>query len=53
MTEIYQNEYAVSDQVTKRRENVRASIELIVSNSGEFPVGTKVVVFGSSANGFG
>ena len=53
MTEVYQNEYAVSDQVLKRREKVRASIELIVSNSGEFPSGTKVVVFGSSANGFG
>ena len=53
MNEIYQNEYAVSDQVMKRRENVRASIELIVSSSGEFPSGTKVVVFGSSANGFG
>ncbi len=53
MNEIYQAEYAVSDQVLKRREKVRASIELIVSKSGEFPLGTKVVVFGSSANGFG
>lgn len=53
MNEIYQNEYAVSDQVLKRREKVRSSVERIVSNSGEFPLGTKVVVFGSSANGFG
>lgn len=53
MNEIYENEYAVSDQVLKRREKVRESVELIVSNSGEFPLGTKVAVFGSSANGFG
>jgi len=53
MSEIYHDEYAVSDKVWKRRERVRATIESIVSTSGEFPVGTKVAVFGSSANGFG
>lgn len=53
MNDIYLHEYAVSDKVWKRREKVRATIEGIVSKSGEFPVGTKVAVFGSSANGFG
>lgn len=53
MSEIYRDEYAVSDRVWKRREKVRATIEHIVSKSGEFPPGTKVMVFGSSANGFG
>lgn len=53
MNELYHDEYAVSDKVWKRREKVRATIEHIVSSSGEFPTGTKVMVFGSSANGFG
>ena len=53
MNEVYHDEYAVSDKVWQRRERVRATIEHIVSTSGEFPAGTKVMVFGSSANGFG
>ena len=53
MKEIYNAEYAVSDKVWQRREKIRVSIEHIVSSSSEFPVGTKVAVFGSSANGFG
>ncbi|KAL7536174.1 hypothetical protein ACHAXR_006955, partial [Thalassiosira sp. AJA248-18] len=53
MNEIYANEYAVSDNVWKRREKVRATIEHVMSTSGAFPPGTKVAVFGSSANGFG
>lgn len=53
MNEIYTNEYAVSEKVWRRREQVRAAIEQVVSNSLEFPPGTKVAVFGSSANGFG
>ncbi|KAL7538904.1 hypothetical protein ACHAWF_006242 [Thalassiosira exigua] len=53
MNELYRDEYAVSDKVWKRREKVRATIEHVVSRSGEFPQGTKVAVFGSSANGFG
>ncbi len=53
MNDLYQEEYAVSDKVWKRREKVRATIEHIVSTSGDFPPGTKVAVFGSSANGFG
>lgn len=53
MKDIYDEEYAVSDEVWLRREKVRAAVEHIVSTSGEFPAGTKVAVFGSSANGFG
>lgn len=53
MNEMYTNEYAVSEKVWRRREQVRAAIEQVVSRSGEFPPGTKVAVFGSSANGFG
>jgi hypothetical protein len=53
MNELYISDYAVSDKVWKRREQIRASIEHLVSTSKKFPVGTKVAVFGSSANGFG
>jgi len=53
MSELYYAEYEVSDKVWKRREKVRATVEVIVSRSAEFPPGTKVAVFGSSANGFG
>ncbi|KAL7454836.1 hypothetical protein ACHAWC_006435, partial [Mediolabrus comicus] len=53
MNELYANEFFVSEKIWKRREQVRAAIEQVVSNSGEFPPGTKVAVFGSSANGFG
>jgi hypothetical protein len=53
MNELYIAEYAVSEKVWKRREKIRAFIEHLVSTSDEFPVGTKVAVFGSSANGFG
>ena len=53
MNQIYMEDYAVSDQVWKRRESVRSRIEEVMSASGEFPAGTKVAVFGSSANGFG
>jgi len=53
MNEMYTNEYAVSEKVWIRREQVRAAIEQVMSNSREFPPGTKVAVFGSSANGFG
>ena len=53
MNQIYLEEYAVSDAVWKRREKVRATVERVVAESGEFPQGTRVSVFGSSANGFG
>lgn len=53
MNDMYANEYAVSEMVWRRREQVRAAIEQVVTHSREFPPGTKVAVFGSSANGFG
>ena len=53
VNKLYIDEYAVSDKVFRRRERVRLGIESVVSASGAFPVGTKVAVFGSSANGFG
>lgn len=53
MKELYEKDYAVAGDVLIRREKVRSSIETVVSSSGDFPSGTKVAVFGSSANGFG
>lgn len=53
MGEIYQREYMVSDQIHKQRELVRSHVESYLSQCDAFPAGTSVVVFGSSANGFG
>ena len=53
MGELYQREYMVSDRIHKQRELVRSHIESFVSRCDAFPVGTRVVVFGSAANGFG
>jgi hypothetical protein len=53
MTALYMDEYRVSDDVHSRREAVRSGIEQVVTASGAFPEGTRVAVFGSSANGFG
>lgn len=53
MESLYADEYQVSEYVHTRRERVRAGIEQVVSASGAFPEGTRVAVFGSSANGFG
>jgi hypothetical protein len=53
MGELYQREYLVSERIHKQRELVRSHIESFVARCDAFPVGTRVVVFGSSANGFG
>lgn len=53
MGELYQREYMVSDQIHRQREMVRSHVESFVSQCDAFPPGTRVVVFGSSANGFG
>lgn len=53
MKALYMDEYLVSDNVHARREAVRSGIEQVVTASGAFPEGTRVAVFGSSANGFG
>ena len=53
MKALYMDEYLVSEAVHARREAVRSGIEQVVTASGAFPEGTRVAVFGSSANGFG
>jgi hypothetical protein len=53
MKALYLDEYRVSDAVHARREAVRSGIEQVVTDSKAFPEGTRVAIFGSSANGFG
>jgi len=53
MCQLYQDVYMTSDQIHREREMVRARTESIVSQCEAFPPGTRVVVFGSAANGFG
>ena len=53
MRKLHEEEYAVSESVVRRREDVRRAVEGVVTGSGYFPEGTRVAVFGSSANGFG
>jgi hypothetical protein len=49
----YKKEYAMSPDAQQQREKVRLRTEEILSRCQAFPRGTKIVVFGSSANGFG
>jgi DNA polymerase sigma len=53
MGKLYEKEYLVSEHTHQQREVVRAHIERIVAQCDAFPPGTRVLVFGSSANGFG
>jgi len=53
MQELYSKEYATAEQIHQRREHVRASTEQLVQQCDQFPNGTRVIIFGSSANGFG
>jgi DNA polymerase sigma len=53
MGKLYENTYMVVDRIHQQREMVRAHLESIVSQCGAFPPGTRVLIFGSSANGFG
>ena len=53
MAQLYQQEYLVSERIHQQRELVRAHIESFVARCDAFPPRTRVVVFGSSANGFG
>ena len=53
MGQLYQKEYMVVDRIHNQREIVRSHIESIVAQCDAFPSGTRVVVFGSAANGFG
>ena len=53
MDDLYTEEYATSSWMHQRRERARVNVEQIVSQSDVFPKGTRVVIFGSCANGFG
>lgn len=43
----------VEQRVHRQREMIRAQLEQLVQQCDAFPNGTKVAIFGSSANGFG
>ena len=53
MGRLYEDVYMVADRIHQQREMVRARVESIVAKCNAFPPGTRVLVFGSSANGFG
>ena len=53
MGKLYEDVYMVADRIHQQREMVRSHLENIVSQCDAFPPGTRVLVFGSSANGFG
>lgn len=53
MGQYYQELFINEDAVVQQREIIRSRTEKCVEDSGAFPPGTKVVIFGSSANGFG
>jgi DNA polymerase sigma len=55
MGKMFQDVFAadVEQRVHRQREMIRAQLESLVQQSDAFPAGTKVVIFGSSANGFG
>jgi DNA polymerase sigma len=53
MGKLFEKEYLVRDHTHQQRELVRAHVESIVAQCDAFPPGTRVLIFGSSANGFG
>jgi len=53
MGKLYQDVYMTADRILRQREMIRNQMERFVTISDSFPPGTKVAVFGSSANGFG
>jgi len=53
MGKYFQTMYAGEDVVVRRREMIRQRTEQCVQECGAFPPGTRVAIFGSSANGFG
>ena len=53
MGQYYQSTYMNMDEVNRRRELIRQKTEACVRDCGAFPPGTSVLIFGSSANGFG
>jgi DNA polymerase sigma len=53
MGQWYQELFKDEDRVVHQREMIRERTEKCVQDCGAFPPGTRVVIFGSSANGFG
>eukprot|EP00529_Nitzschia_sp_RCC80_P007556 CAMPEP_0113442734 /NCGR_PEP_ID=MMETSP0014_2-20120614/1765_1 /TAXON_ID=2857 /ORGANISM="Nitzschia sp." /LENGTH=1402 /DNA_ID=CAMNT_0000333647 /DNA_START=669 /DNA_END=4874 /DNA_ORIENTATION=+ /assembly_acc=CAM_ASM_000159 len=53
MGKLYQDVYFTADRIFQQREKIRSEVERLVGMCDIFPGGTKVAVFGSSANGFG
>ena len=53
MGQLYQDLYTTADRIHRQREYIRSQMEEFVSMCDDIPQGTKVVVFGSAANGFG
>jgi len=53
MKSYYKTAYLASNDIQKRREEVRYLAETAVNKCAAFPKGTRVIIFGSSANGFG
>lgn len=53
MAQSYQQLFREEEVVLRRREMIRKRTEECIQKSGAFPHGTQVVIFGSSANGFG
>ncbi|KAL3913605.1 MAG: hypothetical protein SGILL_006420, partial [Bacillariaceae sp.] len=53
MGQLYQEFYFTADRIIQQREKIREQTERLVNMCDCFPPGTKVAIFGSSANGFG
>lgn len=53
MGQLYQDVYFTADSILQQRESIRAKVERLVTMCDSFPPGTKVAIFGSSANGYG
>jgi DNA polymerase sigma len=51
--QLYQEVYFTADRILQQREKIRSKIEHFVTLSQCFPPGTRVAIFGSSANGYG
>lgn len=53
MGQYYSDLFQDEERVVRRREIIRQRTQQLVQECGAFPSGTEVVIFGSSANGFG
>ena len=53
MGKLYHDVYATAEVIHQQRELIRQQTEKFVNMCDSIPTGTKVAVFGSSANGFG